>query len=472
MNLPKVILLLGLIFHTNFALTQSPETGEEIFTVEALKEDFNFWRNRLESKHPLLYLYSSKATIDSCFENISQQIDHPMTELAFYKLMAPMVSMIKDGHNAVIPSQKAVNKLRNHKYLFPLEVRFIDRQLYVSLNLSEEQCLETSSLVSHINGVPSGDILDRMLTVSPGDGANLQLPYNTINQLFRFYYHLYYGFEQRYEIQYLDENKESQQCIIKGNSLDSIRTIRKSRYATKKNKPGKGLKLQITDSLETAIITIKTFDAKMLKKGYHQHFKRAVSKYFKTIETNAVSNLIIDLRNNNGGNPDYVKFILKHLFDEPFEQAQEARIVKDKTQEDFYSRTKRRWYPCYGIGTFKPKRNNYKGKIFVLINGGTFSAAVELAGVLQKYNRATFIGSETGGNPIIMAGYLIKTLWELPNTKIQTLPGALCTVFEDVSLNKGRGVLPDYEIKLRPEDLYLKRDKQLNFTLDLIKRGQ
>lgn len=102
------------------------------------------------------------------------------------------------------------------------------------------------------------------------------------------------------------------------------------------------------------------------------------------------------------------------------------------------------------------------------MNEGTFSAGVIFASVLKKYNRAVFIGNETGGNPIIMAGYLINTSWKLPNTKIQISPGTLCTIYDDLNLNQGRGLVPKYMINTTAEDLISNNDRTLNYTIKLI----
>lgn len=107
-----------------------------------------------------------------------------------------------------------------------------------------------------------------------------------------------------------------------------------------------------------------------------------------------------------------------------------------------------------------------------MVNEGTFSAGVILASVLRKYNRAVFVGNETGGNPIIMAGYLIKTSWKLPNTKIQMGSGTLCTMYDDIRQNQGRGLVPDYIVKPEPEDILTKQDRYLLYTLDIIRNSK
>ena len=71
-----------------------------------------------------------------------------------------------------------------------------------------------------------------------------------------------------------------------------------------------------------------------------------------------------------------------------------------------------------------------------------------------------------------MAGYLIKSSWELPNTKIQFGSGTLCTLYDDLDLNQGRGLVPDHIIKILPEDFLSSRDRCLEYALQLIKEKE
>ena len=56
-----------------------------------------------------------------------------------------------------------------------------------------------------------------------------------------------------------------------------------------------------------------------------------------------------------------------------------------------------------------PKPNNFKGKVYVLINGGSFSASSIISSNLKSTKRAIFVGEETGG--AIMEPSQHKCLW-------------------------------------------------------------
>jgi len=391
-----------------------------------------------------------------------------MTELAFIKLLTPVAALIQDGHTYVIPSKPALDSLRNYEYLLPLEVKCIDGRLYVTQDLSTSAVPLTGLEITAINTTSTKDILSLLLSNLGRDGDNYQFAYAAINESFRFHFHTFFGFDTTYVIHYRTQDNRDSTCTIPGRNLDSIKKEKLTRYPIEVQTPESGLTLNIIDSVHTAVLGIKTFSPNITNKK----FRADISKYFETIRNTNTLNLILDLRGNSGGNPNHVKFILQHVFDEPFEQARACRVVKNRHKEELLTRTRKQWYPWYGIGKFKPRKNNFAGNVYALIDEGTYSAGVIFSSVLRKYKRAVFVGNETGGNPIIMAGYLIKTSWQLPNTKIQFGSGTLCTIYDDLNLNQGRGLVPDHTIKIQPEDILSLHDRCLDYTLQNIRSGR
>lgn len=461
-----ILLLLLLI---KFGYSQSDSIQIKSFTVKELKEDFIFWRNLMEKKDPLIYLYTTKSQLDKAFDSIYSAINHPMSENEFFRLVIPISALTKDGHNAIYSSTFVTNQVLKSNYILPLELKFIKGKLYIYRNLCPIKEFEKGMEITSINSISVEEMSNKLISVLPRDGENIQKPISILTDNFRILYHLYFGLSPEYLITYIDKSGNAKDCIIKGNSLASLEEIKKNNGEKFNSKTKKILNLSKNDTLNTAIITIRSFDDKTIKKSGNKKFKKEIKNYFETILKSNTSNLIIDLRNNGGGNPNNVKCILQYLMNKSFEQSVECRIVKDGSKEKFLERTKRKWYPWCGIGTFHPKKNNFKGDLYVFIDEGTFSSGSDFASVLRKNSRAVFIGRETGGNPVIDGGYFIKNMWKLPNTKIRVTPGPLCSINTNLNLNTGRGLLPEYIIEFTYEDLFQSKDKFLNYAYDLIK---
>src|SRR5215471_10776041 len=67
----------------------------QTFSPQALQEDLLFLRKTLEEGHPGLYRYTSKAEVDKLFDETQHQLNHPMDELAFYRILAPLIAAIR-----------------------------------------------------------------------------------------------------------------------------------------------------------------------------------------------------------------------------------------------------------------------------------------------------------------------------------------------------------------------------------------
>ncbi len=459
----RIVLLLMLccsFANINAQNTENKPIKSPTFSVEALQEDFSQWRNRVEKKHPLIYFYHSKKEIDATFDSSYASIQTPMTEIDFFRLLSFVTTKINDGHNFINPSSNVIQEILKSDKLLPLDIQLLDNKLFITNNLSTIDLPKIGNQIHTINGVSASNLIKEMLAIIPSDAYT---PYSKsiFSQYFRFYYHICFGLNKDYLISYQDAD-EVKKINLTGSTLKEIRS--RNKYSTKE----KCIQFKMIDSLKTAILTLSTFSDEAIKKDCGLKFKKVIQAHFETIQNTNTAHLILDLRNNNGGNPASVKFVLKRLMNQTFQQNVECRVVKHPNEEDFWKRTTKRWYPAYGLGKIRPVKNPYKGKIYVLINEGTFSAGVDLAYALKKYSEATFIGQETGGNPIIMGGYLLKTSWELSNTKIQVSPATLCTLSDDLDKNKGRGLLPDYVIEHSFSDSG-NIDKYIDFTLDLIK---
>ena len=131
----------------------------------------------------------------------------------------------------------------------------------------------------------------------------------------------------------------------------------------------------------------------------NQFMDNQFNQRFDTIfaQLSNTKSLIIDVRNNPGGNSGYGDYIIKHLTTD---------TLKDQSWSSPY------YIPAYaswGIkmddykhrnGTIAPTTTvkPYSGRIAVLVNAGTFSSAEDFSSVLQGNRRAVLVGEPTGGS--------------------------------------------------------------------------
>jgi C-terminal processing protease CtpA/Prc len=91
---------------------------------------------------------------------------------------------------------------------------------------------------------------------------------------------------------------------------------------------------------------------------------------------------------------------------------------------------------------FKPKeKNHFKGNIYLIQGGYTFSAATMFISTLKGQENVKVIGEETGGGYYGNSAMHIPTI-KLPETKLRvSLP--LYRLVIDKNRPKGQGIIPD-----------------------------
>lgn len=462
----NTIIFICLLFNSLLGRSQ---TEHKVFSVNELQEDFSFWRENLEAKSPFLYYYNSKEETDRYLDSINALIDHPMSDIEFYNLISPTTSFLKDVHSGIQPSNSIDQEIINHPNVIPIDIAWIDGKAYVAVTDSKNS-IDVGRQVLKINNVDINEIFQEGVIRMPNDGYSKVYSQYLVNSNFWFVYHRSYGFSEAYIIDYITDAGLVDVVTIQGTDWRSLMKMREgtNRPLFKDDQPL--ISLTFNDSLNTATLKILSFDNKLFKHTKQQKFDARIKEAFKQINDSKVHNLIIDIRGNEGGDPVNAALVLQYLLFDRFQISKELRVVKNAKAENFYKRTKKKWIPFYGLGKYKPRKNHFDGDVYVLINGGSSSAAGEFAGMLRSHERAKFIGSETGGNPIILSGSVTSNLHLLPNTRLKSFVGTLCSIDDEINKNNGHGLLPDHVVEWRPIDLSTQNDPEESFTYELIQR--
>lgn len=467
------------------------------FTIAQLQEDFKVFRYNLEQVHAGLYYYTPKSTIDAALDAAYAKIDHPMDEIEFHRLLTPLLPKIANGHTLFIPSQAYFKQRRSNHLIFPFSVYYDQGEVYVLRNSSNEDNIQQGAKIITINDTAVKEIFNHFVENETRDGANLTLPQATAAEAFSRLYAAHYGNPAMYKLELEQPTGELVTFEIAGLQLKDIRVNREKRYG-KPEKPWHEINnnaLLLDIKKDIAIMTIRTFSSDYAKK-VGQKFKPFYKDAFAKIAAADVQHLIIDMRQNGGGDPMPTIELFRHLHDQPFPFYRDVTaITKKLPNPEYYAsdvftvkaasflamRKRGEVYAVKqnmlssmaglkGLKVSKPaKKNIYKGKVYVLTDAGSFSATGEMAGIIKNYDRAIFIGEETGGNPSMNVSGLNPALI-LPNTKVR----AFMSLWQwDMAVdleNRDRGLIPDYPVRNSIEDEIKGRDAVMEFTLDLIKK--
>ena len=117
---------------------------------------------------------------------------------------------------------------------------------------------------------------------------------------------------------------------------------------------------------------------------------------------------------------------------------------------------------------YPKKKKAYKGNVFVLVNGKSFSMSCIEASYFKYKVNAKIIGTETGGNVLgskaAVSGKLI-----LPNTRVRIVVPLYHIYHQINTTNNGYGVIPDFETSYTIDDALKGTDVDLQKVLELIK---
>jgi len=481
----KAILLIILIICFRTAHPQNISTLNDLvdetkYTLKELQQDFRVFRGAFEEIHPGLYWYKSKQETDQGFNEVYASLSDDMSMLDFYKLLAPIVSEMGCGHSSVWPSDSIYKNIYEQGLFFPIKLKFIDEKAYCLQNNSQNplSILPGNEILS-INHYPLDSMIKQFFRYLPHDGFNTTFKSRTLDDEFSFYHHVLLGESKDFNITYIDSHGIEKATSVKALTNKEIHSNSKNKNQTG-NKLG-NISIKFLDQPQVAILTIKNFSSwrngkKILK------FNKVLKNCFTKIDSSGTDNLIIDVRNNLGGRDEMGLDLFSYLYENPVREFIKIESRNPEYQHSKYSNHAKLYYfknkkvndstyHAYGLKTLKPygpSKPSYKGQVYILINGYSFSTTADFSAMMRSHGRGIFIGEETGGGYYgNTSGSAMKLI--LPNTKIVTwIPLGRYTPNVKAIGKVGRGIMPDYEVVPSIQDLASGTDAEMEFTLDLI----
>lgn len=440
------------------------------FSPAQVQEDLQYLHQQLKKHHPNLYVYASKAQLDSTIAAMIKEADHPMSEQELYAHITRLSAIIKDGHTLFFPASTSLEYHNNQSLFFPFKVFYHGDKLYVELNCSLSDEIANGTEIVSINGLPAEQVIQFCLDRMMRDGHNLNYPIWILNQYFAEYYSYFYGYPSEFLLELKTSGGENRSVTVAALPKAKIREIRAARFPNRvtarglNQEPGTGILLKIDILRSIATLSIRDFDSDVLKTVYQQDFKKTIGYLFTQIQQAQIKHLIIDLRGNQGGNLENGTFLLSHLLPEKFKVVEQFNVVKNPeaaTEQERNALKKGR-----GTQLNPPQAKPFLGPIYLLVNGGSFSNSGIVSSAFRHYQRGKIIGEETGGNKSVICGW--EEAVTLPFSKISVYIPTRQFLIRDRVTNNGHGVIPDFIVRPTIQELANGKDEVLDFTLNLI----
>jgi hypothetical protein len=468
-----------ILFCYLFSITACSQNQQNnrLLSPKEMSEDFEYLVKTLDEMNPDLYAFISKDDFDKKVSIIREEIKKPMTLLDFFLKVSYIVHSVKQGHTQasyMLDFWQVCNS-----GMIPLNFRVIDNQLFVKDNYSSTSDLVRGSEILSINGIPSAELIDTLGKYAIKETEKFSEL--ALEGRFPYYLWMVFQFNDGYKLKYIPPYETQ----IKTATLEGLSIFAYGDWRIPKTKK-REYDFKI-DENNIGILKAESFSVEL------EPFKVFIDSVFHVIQNEKIDNLIIDIRDNDGGDIVHGYLILDYLTTKPMKFADKyysktselTKELNNNPNRTELSPLRRKYWPFddnnYNkelkyrsngaifetkLKKFIPDPDKYKfnGKVFVLTNGLVFSSALPFAYMVKDYNLATIVGEETG---IVSPAYGEPLKYKLPNSRIQIM-NSTSYIIRPSGVVNNRGVIPDYIVEPNVMDLITGFDKVMEYTKDLI----
>jgi C-terminal processing protease CtpA/Prc len=464
MSLRIMALVAGLVLGPSASLHgASPAPADPRFSASAIRADFKALYTGLRAAHYDLYARRPKAEYDALYAQMRKGFDRPLrlgeVQMAFQRFVA----YGRVAHARIDAAGSAYESFRaGGGKALALHIRVVEGRSHVVRNLSGNATIEVGDELLAIDGEPMPKLLAE---VGQHVAADTRYMLDTLMEMhFPALLWQSRGARPGFDVLVRKANGKQSTERVLARSRDEVQALAKQQPA--------GLELdwnrREARMLAGGVAYLRpgpfyNSDEGASNPWDNGAFVRFIDAAFTSFNDAGAERLLIDLRDNPGGDNSFSDVMLAWFADKPFRFCSDFRIKVSaaatasnakrlsQTAADSTSHLLAAAYAQRTPGTrfsfplpfAQPRREGrFNGKVFLLINRHSYSNTATVAALAQDYGFARVLGEETSD---LASTYGAMEQFELPRTGIVVgFPKAhIIRVSGD---EQARGVVPDIAI--------------------------
>ena len=451
-------------------------TGRVVTRADAIA-DLDAMMRMFEDVHPDLYAVWPRDSAASAHARLVAALPDTMSRIEWWKRLAPFVASFGDGHtNVQYPGEEVRRAQLAGTLVFPPSVALsADGHLVVAAPIGAGPGVSRDDRIVSINGLDADSLVRAWALGESGESEAYREA--SVIQSFRDHV-LLAGVRAPFSIGVATADNAPRIASVDGIAQDSLAAlVRRGRANAVAREPWSPNFVYRLLDRGTGYINFRSMAGDINK------LRPAITGLFREVAADSVRTLILDLRDNGGGDSRIGEAVLQHFT---------TKAYRTESRKDWKMSAEYRAYFATGVaapvralhlwalhpvgremfggapGKFvtietKPAAHSaaqpfFNGAVCVLIGPRSFSSAVDISDAIKTYGLARLIGEETGGRPNSFGEGLF---FRLPRSGLSMSVSSARFVRANGDTTDHRGVVPDEVIVPTRDDWKAGRDAVL-----------
>lgn len=392
----------------------------------------------LSEVHPDLFAMCRQADFFRAVQEAKAALPDSLTPVELFRRAAPLVTMLGDGHTMLrFPYASYFTQERRR---LPMNVEVVSAE-----RLQVGRCIDgaipAGSEILAINGHSAAEMLQAMMPYASGERDFFRI--ERIKYDFPALFEMFYAADN-YEVAYRTDTLGGDTLRLSLPALTYGEIMR--RMPTKRLLPPDTdpYSFRILKEEGAAVVDFRRCDDP-------QGMQQFADSLFATLRREGIRNLIVDVRQNGGGNSQVGDVLLRYLAARPFTQFARAlmrvtpttrRLLGDPSLVPGWSFSENADTSRF-IRPLTAEEGHFDGRVYLLTSHQTFSSAGSFAWAFKEFGAGTVVGEEAGGMGVSFGDLVPYTL---PVSRL------FCTISYKRFWQYGadeediHGALPDYVV--------------------------